>query len=359
MVRFRGRPRRRRTPLLPMLVGALLVVGSLIVPTVAGAQDTPPLRAPAYCSVLGDVLDNAFQLPIDDEDYQQQQAEGARLLTELRASAPAELTDELDALEAFGTAAAAEIAAAGGIAGLSDAQRDDLIDRSFAVLEPIETFQLQSCPGVGVEALLYPECEIDGELSPPMLEVDNSSDEPVEVVAGDIVFTVDDLDYGSREVPADLQADDVLIDGVAGLVEVGSCDDFEGGLGFDFADIFTVTFVTGCPDTSPPVLPRLTIDLTAEGLASLGEDLGAGLEVFPVPFEIDDYFVLAKFPGGFNLLLDADAQVPMVSLLDTELTVTVVETDCASVDSKPSDPGQPGPQVGGAVAKPLAPKFTG
>lgn len=356
MVGFKGRPQRRRAPYLTVLLGAVLAVGSLIAPTVAGAQDTPPVEVPGYCGPLSDVLDNAYELPIDDEDYQEQQAEGARLLAELRAVAPNELTDELDALDAFAAATKSEIAAAGGIGGLTEAQRDDLIDRSIEVLDPVDLFYSESCPGANIDAVLYPECDVDGSVNPPELYVDNFSDDSVEVVAGDVIFTVDADDFDSRQVAADLQADEVLIDGISGLVQTGTCDDFFGDFDIDFNDIFVVTYTPGCPDVTPPRLPRVAISLTPEGQESIDEDLEVDPEELRVPFDIDDFTVLAKFPAGLNLMLEADAGVPEVSFFGSELRVAIAAADCSAPTAKsaPSTTIEPG-----AVAKPLSPKFTG
>lgn len=360
MVGPEGRSLRRRAPYLGVLAGLLLTVGSLVVPMAVGAQDAGPVVAPGYCSPLGDLLDAAYQVPVVviDEGGEQPLDALVRLLDELQQVAPSELAADLDALEAFTTEAAAEITAAGGIDGLPDAQLEDLGDSLFTLLDPVAEFYGQSCPGANVYAVLYPECDVEGEVYPPELDVDNSSDEPVEVTAGDDVFIVDADDFDSREVSADLQADDVLIDGVSGLVEVGSCDDLGGGPSSGFAGLFTVTFVPGCPDAVPPTLPRLTIGLTPEGQASLdGEELEFDEEPFPIPFEVDDFTVIARFPGGLNLLLDADATVPKVSFLDTELTVETAKAECAPMPTTAPN-GQSSPQVEGTAA-PLSPKFTG
>lgn len=125
-------------------------------------------------------------------------------------------------------------------------------------------------------ATLYPECEEDGETVAPSLVVGNFSNAPVEVTAGEVTFTVDAEDFADQDVSAELTADQVLIDGVAGLVEIGSCDDFD----FDFDDFddlieeqlrsfFTVTFTSGCPADSPPVPARLEVQLSAAGRENL------------------------------------------------------------------------------------------
>ena len=57
-----------------------------------------------------------------------------------------------------------------------------------------------------------------------MLEVSNDSDEVVEVVAGDLTFTVAPGGFESLSVPADLRAEDVLIGGIDGLVREWPCD---------------------------------------------------------------------------------------------------------------------------------------
>lgn len=230
-----------------------------------------------------------------------------------------------------------------------------------ALFAPV-TAGAQEAPGEDVEifATLYPECEIDGEISPPFLEVENSSDEPVEVTAGEVTFTVEGLDYEYRDVPAELTADQVLIDGVPGLVEIGSCDDFDdfdGFLGEGFGDLFTATFTSGCPADAPPGLARLEVRLTAEGEALLKEDFGLdeldelGLDPFPFPFEIDDDMVLVRLPDGLNLLLEADATVPEVKFFDVKLPVERRQGVCAGAPAGPA----PTP----TVAAPLAPKFAG
>ena len=116
-----------------VIVSAVMVLGALFVPTAAGAQDDPPVVVPGFCAPLSDVLDNAGSIPVDDEDYQQQSAEGAELIAALRQVAPAELALLLDELDAFSASASAQIDAAGGISGLTDQQREDLIDGSVAV----------------------------------------------------------------------------------------------------------------------------------------------------------------------------------------------------------------------------------
>ncbi|MBK7163739.1 MAG: hypothetical protein IPH81_00165 [Candidatus Microthrix sp.] len=173
-----------------VIVSAVMVLSALFVPAAAGAQDDPPVVVPEFCAPLSDVLDNAGSIPVDDEDYQQQSAEGAELIAALRQVAPAELALLLDELDAFSASASAQIDAAGGISGLTDQQREDLIDGSVAVLEPITAFYEQSCPGANILAMLTPQCEVDGDLIPAQLAVQNQSQNPVEVVAGEIVFTV-------------------------------------------------------------------------------------------------------------------------------------------------------------------------
>ncbi|MBK6437851.1 MAG: hypothetical protein IPF88_04410 [Candidatus Microthrix sp.] len=360
-----------------VIVSAVMVLGALFVPTAAGAQDDPPVVVPGFCAPLSDVLDNAGSIPVDDEDYQQQSAEGAELIAALRQVAPAELALLLDELDAFSASASAQIDAAGGISGLTDQQREDLIDGSVAVLEPITAFYEQSCPGANIDARLYPECEVDGDVLPPQLVVLNVSQNPVDVVAGEIAFTVASFDIEFNDVPADLQPDDVLINGVSGLVEVGSCDDFQGDGEEDdeFASFFVATFTGGCPADAPPKLPRLEIGLTPEGQASLDEALESEPGPFPVIFDVDDFTVVGKFPGGLDLRLEADATVPEVSLDGVSIPVEAIEPDCDPVQTDPpkpsgppkppSGPGQPsapgaapsGPAS--AVAAPLAPKFTG
>ena len=360
-----------------VIVSAVMVLGAMFVPTAAGAQDDPPVVVPGFCAPLSDVLDNAGSIPVDDEDYQQQSAEGAELIAALRQVAPAELALLLDELDAFSASASAQIDAAGGISGLTDQQREDLIDGSVAVLEPITAFYEQSCPGANIDARLYPECEVDGDVLPPQLVVLNVSQNPVDVVAGEIAFTVASFDIEFNDVPADLQPDDVLIDGVSGLVEVGSCDDFQGDGEEDdeFASFFVATFTGGCPADAPPKLPRLEIGLTPEGQASLDEALESEPGPFPVIFDVDDFTVVGKFPGGLDLRLEADATVPEVSLDGVSIPVEAIEPDCDPVQTDPpkpsgppkppSGPGQPsapgaapsGPAS--AVAAPLAPKFTG
>ena len=360
-----------------VIVSAVMVLGAMFVPAAAGAQGDPPVVVPEFCAPLSDVLDNAGSIPVDDEDYQQQSAEGAELIAALRQVAPAELALLLDELDAFSASASAQIDAAGGISGLTDQQREDLIDGSVAVLEPITAFYEQSCPGANIDARLYPECEVDGDVLPPQLVVLNVSQNPVEVVAGEIAFTVASFDIEFNDVPADLQPDDVLIDGVSGLVEVGSCDDFQGDGEEDdeFASFFVATFTGGCPADAPPKLPRLEIGLTPEGQASLDEALESEPGPFPVIFDVDDFTVVGKFPGGLDLRLEADATVPEVSLDGVSIPLEAIEPDCDPVQTDPpkpsgppkppSGPGQPsapgaapsGPAS--AVAAPLAPKFTG
>jgi len=360
-----------------VIVSAVMVLSALFVPAAAGAQDDPPVVVPEFCAPLSDVLDNAGSIPVDDEDYQQQSAEGAELIAALRQVAPAELALLLDELDAFSASASAQIDAAGGISGLTDQQREDLIDGSVAVLEPITAFYEQSCPGANIDARLYPECEVDGDVLPPQLVVLNVSQNPVDVVAGEIAFTVASFDIEFNDVPADLQPDDVLINGVSGLVEVGSCDDFQGDGEEDdeFASFFVATFTGGCPADAPPKLPRLEIGLTPEGQASLDEALESEPGPFPVIFDVDDFTVVGKFPGGLDLRLEADATVPEVSLDGVSIPVEAIEPDCDPVQTDPpkpsgppkppSGPGQPsapgaapsGPAS--AVAAPLAPKFTG
>ena len=360
-----------------VIVSAVMVLGAMFVPAAAGAQGDPPVVVPEFCAPLSDVLDNAGSIPVDDEDYQQQSAEGAELIAALRQVAPAELALLLDELDAFSASASAQIDAAGGISGLTDQQREDLIDGSVAVLEPITAFYEQSCPGANIDARLYPECEVDGDVLPPQLVVLNVSQNPVDVVAGEIAFTVASFDIEFNDVPADLQPDDVLINGVSGLVEVGSCDDFQGDGEEDdeFASFFVATFTGGCPADAPPKLPRLEIGLTPEGQASLDEALESEPGPFPVIFDVDDFTVVGKFPGGLDLRLEADATVPEVSLDGVSIPVEAIEPDCDPVQTDPpkpsgppkppSGPGQPsapgaapsGPAS--AVAAPLAPKFTG
>lgn len=357
---------RRRPSILGVLAGLMLVVGSLVVPTVAGAQEAP-MAAPGYCSSMRDVLDSAYQFLDGPEDIEEPVAEEplaeiVRLLDELRPLAPDELADSLDALGVFTEEADAEINAAGGVAGLTVPQVDDLLDRLFTVLDPIDQFYGQSCPGANVYAYLTPECDVEGEVYPPSMDVENLSDSPVEVIAGDVVFTVEADGFGSREVSSDLEPDDVLIDGVSGLVRVGSCDFIEEGPDIEVDKVYTAAFVPGCPDLSTPTMPRLVIGLTPVGQqlfedATEGEDVGS--DPIQIPFEVDDAMVVVKFPGGLKLLLDAEAKVPTVSVLGADLPVATAPADCTPAVTTTSAPNQSVPQAGGTAAKPLSPKFTG
>ncbi|MEZ5382757.1 MAG: hypothetical protein R2754_13315 [Microthrixaceae bacterium] len=347
-----------------VMAGALVAAALAATPGPVGAQGDPPPEVPGYCLPLRNVLNNANQVPLDDEEYQAQVAEGAKLLAALRVVAPAELDADLDALEAFGDYANGVITQAGGIEQLTEAQLVDLIDRSQVVLEPLDTFYGETCPGANVYATLYPECTFGGETSPPSLEVDNVSENPVEVTAGDLVFTVEADGFVFEEVPGDLTVDEILIDGVAGLVERGSCDDFEGPSGL--ADLFAATFTTGCPEQTPPKLPVLEIGLTEEGLEFLGEFLSVEPEPIGLPFEVDEASVMVELPGGLTLMLPSDATVPRVSLLGEEMDVTVNRATCAPGPTDPrSDPDDPPSapattaKIGGAVQAPLAPRFTG
>lgn len=341
------------------VISALVVLGALFGPTPAGAQQDHP-ATPEVCMLLSDLLGNAYGLPVDDEEFQRQLDDGSVRLAELRRVAPAELTEELDALEAFSSTVEEEVAAAGGIAGLSEAQTEDLSTRADAVLEPIETFFGRSCPGAFIEAMLYPECETDDGVFQPFLEVGNFSNDPVEVTAGEIEFTVGADDYDHRPVPADLQAKDVLIDGVAGLVKMGSCDYYAGPVAEDFVGFFEATFTPGCPADALPKPARLKIGLTAEGRESLDEMLELEPGPFPVTFEVDDVSVIATFPGGLDLALQADATVPVVSFDGAPIPVLVSDADCTPAENgQPSAPASPSSGPGSAVAAPLAPKFTG
>ena len=221
------------------------------------------------------------------------------------------------------------------------------------MVDPINAFYELSCPGANILAMLTPQCEVDGDLIPAQLAVFNQSRNPVEVVAGEIVFTVGNGQLEFKDVSADLQPGDVLIDGVSGLVEVGSCGDPEAG---EFAGFFGATFTGGCPADAPPKLPRLEIGLTPGGQALLDETQElAG--PFPVTFDVDDFTVVGEFPDGLDLRLEADATVPEVSLDGVSIPVEFIEPDCgpgqpSAPDSAPSGPAS-------AVAAPLAPKFTG
>ena len=338
-----------------MIVSAVMVLGGLFVPAAAGAQDDPPVVVAEFCAPLSDVLSTAGTIwgGVDKRD------EVAKLIVALRQVAPAELSALLDELEAFLAAASAQADAAGGIAGLPDQQVDDLIEGYSEVFDPINAFYEQSCPGANVRAVLTPECKVYGELIPANLAVLNGSQHPVEVVAGEIAFTVASFYPKDKDVPADLSPDDVLIDGVSGLVEVGSCGDFEGTGKEDggIASSFVATFTAGCPTDAPPKLPRLHIGLTPEGQASLDEALELGSVSVPVIFDVDDFTAVGEFPGGLDLSLDADATVPEVGLFGVSIPVELIEPDCgpgqpSTPDSTPSGPA-------GAVAAPLAPKFTG
>lgn len=331
------------------VVSALVILSALFGPATAGAQEMPT-AAPGFCEPLSDLLDNAYSLVVDDEEeFQYQLEEVARLIVELRRVAPPELSGRLDALAAFSSTLAAEVAAAGGIETLSEVKYFDLVDRVDAVLEPIDAFFGRSCPGANIQATLYPECVGEDGIEAPYLEVGNFSADSVEVTAGEVVFTVEADDYDYRDVPADLRAEDVLIDGVAGLVLVGSCDEFGLGLFEDgISSLFTATFTSGCPADSPPGLARLEVELTDDGEVLVDELLDE-LEMgqLPLPVEIDGDLILARFPAGLNLRLEADATVPEVKILDVVLPVELLEAKCG--------PARPG----GAVAAPLAPKFTG
>ncbi len=325
-----------------------MMLGVLIGASPAGAQDAPPVGAPAFCGPISELLDNnGFGLYLESEDeFRGQVDESARLLVELRRVAPAELNEPLDAVEAFWSAVGGEVSAAGGVDALSTAQIDDLSDRAFDVIEPIEDFSGQSCPGANIEATLYPECETDDGIEPPFLEVGNFSGDSVEVTAGAIEFTVEADDYDYRDVPAELRAEDVLIDGVAGLVETGGCEvDFEGNV---FEGLFTATFTSGCPADSPPGLARLKVGFTDDGAALFNDELGL-VDDGPLsfPLEVDDDLVLLRLPTGLDLGLAADATAPVVKILDQEIPVELREATCS-----PVPPGV-------VKAAPLAPKFTG
>ncbi|MBK9561159.1 MAG: hypothetical protein IPO44_16900 [Candidatus Microthrix sp.] len=157
---------------------------------------------------------------------------------------------------------------------------------------------------------------------------------------------------------ADLQPDEVLINGVSGLVEVGSCGDPGGnGEGGVSASSFGATFTGGCPADVPPKLPRLEIGLTPEGQASLDESLELGPGPVPVTFNIADFTVVGEFPGGLDLRLEAEATVPEVSLDGVSIPVELIEPDCGPGQPSAPDSALSGPAS--AVAAPLAPRFTG
>lgn len=346
------------------IASLMMVLGALVVSSPAGAQEGPAPVVPGFCKPLSSLIDNGYGVMFDAEEASGQLDEGARLLAELRQVAPPELTEQLDAFEAFRSTLVTEVAAAGGFEALSESEFFALSDRLDAALEPIDTLYSQACPGANIQATLYPECESDDGIEPPFLEVGNFSDAPAEVTARDDVFTVEADDYDYRDVPADLRADEVLIDGVAGLVEEGSCDDFASGLFEDeLSSLFSVTFTSGCPADNPPAPARLKVEFTDEGQAAIGaalddegfDDEGFDEEGFdevllgpPVlPIDVDGDLVLARFPAGFNLLLEADATVPEVKIFDVKLPVELREAKCS-----PAPPGGP-------VAAPLAPKFAG
>ena len=364
MVGIRGRRSRPTQRFSVRMFGATvasmaMVLGVLVGASPAGAQDAPPVLAPAFCGPILDLLDNnAFGVYLDDEDlFQDQLDESARLLVELRRVAPAELNGALDAVEAFWSSIEGEVSALGGAEALSEAQADDLSDRSYAVIEPVEDFYGQTCPAVNFQATLYPECADGDAISPPFLDVGNFSDDPIEATAGEVVFIVAADDYDFRDVSAELRAEDVLIDGVAGLVDEGSCAEFEPGPSEDdIRSYFAVTFTSGCPADSPPGLARLKIDLTEAGKSAIEEDLEEGYvedgsEVFPLPIEVDDDVILGRFPAGLSLLQEADATAPEVKIVGVPVPVELREAECAPAPAlAPSS---------GVAAAPLAPKFTG
>ena len=148
-----------------VIVSAVMVLSALFVPAAAGAQDGPPVVVPEFCGPLSDVLGSTILIVLGDGSRD----ELAAAVAELRQVAPPELSVLLDALDAFAASASAQIDAAGGISGLTDQQREDLIDGSVAVLEPITAFYEQSCPGANIDARLYPECEVDGDVLPCLL----------------------------------------------------------------------------------------------------------------------------------------------------------------------------------------------
>ncbi len=332
-----------------VIVSAVMVLSALFVPAAAGAQDGPPVVVPEFCGPLSDVLGSTILIVLGDGSRD----ELAAAVAELRQVAPPELSVLLDALDAFAASASAQIDAAGGISGLTQQQFEDLAEEYGQVVDPINAFYELSCPGANILAMLTPQCEVDGDLIPAQLAVFNQSRNPVEVVAGEIVFTVGNGQLEFKDVSADLQPGDVLIDGVSGLVEVGSCGDPEAG---EFAGFFGATFTGGCPADAPPKLPRLEIGLTPGGQALLDETQElAG--PFPVTFDVDDFTVVGEFPDGLDLRLEADATVPEVSLDGVSIPVEFIEPDCgpgqpSAPDSAPSGPAS-------AVAAPLAPKFTG
>ena len=337
-----------------VIVSAVMVRSALFVPAPAGAQDDPPVVVPEFCAPLSDVLDvtSSIRVGFGNRD------ELAAAVAELRQVAPAELSVLLDALDAFSASAFAQIDAAGGISGLTQQQGNDLLEGYAQVLDPINAFYEQSCPGANVLAVLTLQCEFDGELIPANLGVQNSSQNPAEVVAGEIVFTVGSGQIEFKDVSADLQPDEVLINGVSGLVEVGSCGDPGGnGEGGVSASSFGATFTGGCPADVPPKLPRLEIGLTPEGQASLDESLELGPGPVPVTFNIADFTVVGEFPGGLDLRLEAEATVPEVSLDGVSIPVELIEPDCGPGLPSAPDSALSGPAS--AVAAPLAPRFTG
>ena len=81
--------------------------------------------------------------------------------------------------------------------------------------------------------------------------------------------------------------------------------------------------------------------MTPEGQASLDEALESEPGPFPVIFDVDDFTVVGKFPGGLDLRLEADATVPEVSLDGVSIPVEAIEPDCSPRAHRRTNPASP------------------
>lgn len=317
----------------------------------AGAQVAD---AAEFCGPLAAILANAELTPLNQADYEAQVSEGAQLDAELRPVATDQLNELLDELAGFADESAEEVAAAGGIDGLSNDQLIDLRERSQVVLNPIREFSSRECPTPqpATTVTLNLACDFGPIRTPRTLTINNPSDAAREVVAGDLSFTIPAFGIDSRVVPPSVDAGDVTLDGQPEPSVVRACGPNPVEDGFDFASVVNLTLDPGCASGEPARPATLTgsaPDTDPQGPGTVNPDLR-----FSIDFALDDQLVTFEFPDGGSQQILGSIAPGDVTFDGMPFDVTVEASSCADappVEAAPSGAGKP--------AAPLAPKFTG
>lgn len=360
----------------PVALGVMVIVAMLLaaaaVDAPAGAQTVDPADNPAYCTPLLQLTRLAPEIPVTDAQYQRLRAEQDLLVDGAREDAPEGLSGELDEFERVAASTAQRVDAAGGVGGLSFADRVAITEGAAQAYYPLIDRYQGECPGADYSAALFLGC--DSEVGPisPTLDVANQSTEAIQVSAGAEQFTVEPDAYESRSVPASLRADDVVVAGIEGLVDEIPCDDppahcaptraliAHGVLLPDdasFADWSAeqLRLIKAVESVNRDGLIDIGMHLVEGQLAQLVDAVSAAGEI-PTTVEPAEWRELTTtylgYLGATGELLGACPPGPQTLAPNTPDTAPWAPAP----QSRPSDAG---PTSSDASAEPLAPRFTG